>query len=84
MRRLILLLPLIYAVPLLPAAEPQGGFTPPEAAKRMKPADGLVVKLFAAQQIVATYQDSDEFTQHIRQETDKWAKVIKTAGIKAE
>jgi putative membrane-bound dehydrogenase-like protein len=44
----LLLLPLA-AVPLVPAAEPQGGFTPAEAAKRMKAADGLVAKLFAAE-----------------------------------
>ena len=31
------------------AAEPPGGFTPADAVKRMKPADGLVVKLFAAE-----------------------------------
>ena len=36
-------------MPVLPAAEPQGGFAPPEAAKRMKPADGLVAKLFASE-----------------------------------
>ena len=53
-----------------------------EVAAFLKDPD--VVKLFAAQQIVATYRDSDEFTQHIRQETDKWANVIKTAGIKPE
>lgn len=46
--------------------------------------DPEVVKLFADQQIVAAYRDSDEFTQYIRQETDKWQRVIKTLGIKAE
>jgi tripartite-type tricarboxylate transporter receptor subunit TctC len=46
--------------------------------------DPEVVKIFADQQIIAAYRDSDEFTQYIRQETDKWNKVIKTLGIKGE
>jgi putative membrane-bound dehydrogenase-like protein len=44
----LLILPLA-ALPLLPAAEPAGGFAPAEAAKRMRPADGLAVRLFAAE-----------------------------------
>jgi putative membrane-bound dehydrogenase-like protein len=46
-----LLLPLavLAALPVIPAAEPQGGFTPQESAKRMTPANGLAVKLFAAE-----------------------------------
>jgi tripartite-type tricarboxylate transporter receptor subunit TctC len=46
--------------------------------------DPDVIKLFADQQIMAAYRDPDGFTQHIQQETDKWAGVIKTLGIKAE
>ena len=46
--------------------------------------DPEVTKIFAEQQIVAAYRDSDEFTRYIRQETDNWAGVIKTLGIKAE
>ena len=46
--RTVLLLVLSASVPLLPAADP-GGFAPSEAAKRMKPANGLSVKLFAAE-----------------------------------
>jgi len=46
--------------------------------------DPEVAKLFEKQQIVASYRDSDDFTRYIRQETDKWQKVIKTLGIKGE
>jgi tripartite-type tricarboxylate transporter receptor subunit TctC len=46
--------------------------------------DPEVTKIFAEQQIVAAYRDSDEFARYIRQETDNWAGVIKTLGIKAE
>jgi putative membrane-bound dehydrogenase-like protein len=38
----------LACLPLVPAAEP-GGFAPAEAARRMRPADGLVVRLFAAE-----------------------------------
>lgn len=43
-----------------------------------------VVSLFAKQQIVALYRNPDEFTQIIKKDMDKWANVIKTAGIKVE
>jgi putative membrane-bound dehydrogenase-like protein len=46
--RFAVLLALACTLPLLRAAEP-GGFTPSDAVKRMKPADGLVVRLFAAE-----------------------------------
>jgi tripartite-type tricarboxylate transporter receptor subunit TctC len=46
--------------------------------------DPEVVKIFEKQQIVASYRDSEEFTRYIRQETDKWEKVIKTLGIKGQ
>ena len=46
--------------------------------------DPEVTKIFAEQQIVAAYRDSDEFARYIRRETDNWAGVIKTLGIKAE
>ncbi len=49
LRTTFLLLPLAVGIPLVPAAEPTGGFTPAEATKRMKPADGLTAKLFAAE-----------------------------------
>jgi putative membrane-bound dehydrogenase-like protein len=49
LRAVLLVLPLVAALPLVPAAEPAGGFAPAEAAKRAKAADGLVVKLFAAE-----------------------------------
>lgn len=39
---------LLVLLPLVPAADP-GGFAPAEAAKRMRPADGLAVRLFAAE-----------------------------------
>jgi putative membrane-bound dehydrogenase-like protein len=47
--RHVLLLVSLSVLPVIPAAEPAGGFAPAEAASRMKPADGLVVKLFAAE-----------------------------------
>jgi tripartite-type tricarboxylate transporter receptor subunit TctC len=43
-----------------------------------------VVKYFADQQIRAAYLDSAAFAQEIQKETDAWAKVIKTLGIKVE
>ena len=43
-----------------------------------------VVKYFADQQIRAAYLDSPAFAQEIQKETDAWAKVIKTLGIKVE
>ncbi len=46
--------------------------------------DPEVVKIFAQQQIVASYRDSEDFAQYIRGELDKWAGVIKTLGIKGE
>jgi tripartite-type tricarboxylate transporter receptor subunit TctC len=46
--------------------------------------DPGVMKIFAEQQIVASYRDSEDFAQYIRQELDKWAGVIKTLGIKGE
>jgi putative membrane-bound dehydrogenase-like protein len=48
MRPSAILLLLLVSLPLVPAAEP-GGFAPQDAAKRMKPADGLAVRLFAAE-----------------------------------
>jgi tripartite-type tricarboxylate transporter receptor subunit TctC len=46
--------------------------------------DPGVQKIFAEQQIVASYRDSDEFARTIREELDKWGKIIKTLGIKGE
>ena len=46
--------------------------------------DPAVVKNFADQTIRAAYLDSPAFTQEIQKETDAWAKVIKTLGIKAD
>jgi tripartite-type tricarboxylate transporter receptor subunit TctC len=43
-----------------------------------------VVKTFADQQIGASYKDTAEFTEFARQETDKWTKVVKSLGIKAQ
>src|SRR5438093_9155259 len=48
-RTLALFLPLVAGLPRASAQEPPGGFTPQEAVKRMTPAAGLVVKLFAAE-----------------------------------
>jgi tripartite-type tricarboxylate transporter receptor subunit TctC len=46
--------------------------------------DPAVVKNFADQTIRAAYLDTPAFTQEIQKETDAWAKVIKTLGIKAD
>jgi tripartite-type tricarboxylate transporter receptor subunit TctC len=46
--------------------------------------DPAVIKNFEKQQIRAAYLDSPEFTQEIKKETDAWAKVIKTLGIKVD
>jgi tripartite-type tricarboxylate transporter receptor subunit TctC len=64
--------------------------TPPEILARISREtaaflkDPEVVKIFAEQQIVASYRDSDDFARYIRSELDKWSGVIKTLGIKAE
>ena len=64
--------------------------TPPEIVARISREtaaflrDPGVQKIFAEQQIVASYRDSDEFAKYIRAELDKWAGVIKTLGIKGE
>jgi putative membrane-bound dehydrogenase-like protein len=48
MRPSAVLLLLLASLPLVPAADP-GGFAPQDALKRMRPADGLTVRLFAAE-----------------------------------
>ena len=64
--------------------------TPKEVAARLsKEVDALlkdpaVVKNFADQQIRAAYLDTPAFTQEIQKETEAWAKVIKTLGIKVD
>lgn len=42
------------------------------------------LKVFAQQQLVAFYQDPAQFTQFIRQEQDRWSKLIKERGIRSE
>jgi tripartite-type tricarboxylate transporter receptor subunit TctC len=46
--------------------------------------DPAVLKIFAEQQIVASYRDSDDFSKYIGAELDKWGPIIKTLGIKGE
>jgi tripartite-type tricarboxylate transporter receptor subunit TctC len=46
--------------------------------------DPEVQKYFQDQVINASYKDGDEFSTFIKTELDKWANVVKTAGIKAE
>ena len=46
--------------------------------------DPEVQKYFREQVINASYKDGDEFAGFIKVELDKWANVVKTAGIKAE
>jgi tripartite-type tricarboxylate transporter receptor subunit TctC len=64
--------------------------TPPEIVARVSREtaaflkDPAVVKIFAEQQIVASYRDSDDFARYIQVELDKWAGIIKTLGIKGE
>jgi tripartite-type tricarboxylate transporter receptor subunit TctC len=64
--------------------------TPKEVAARLSKEieallkDPAVVKNFADQQIRAAYLDTPAFTQEIQKETEAWAKVIKTLGIKVE
>jgi tripartite-type tricarboxylate transporter receptor subunit TctC len=43
-----------------------------------------VVKLLSDQQVTAMALGPDEFGQLVKKDTDKWEKVIKTAGIKGE
>lgn len=64
--------------------------TPPEIVARISKETAAflgspeIAKIFAEQQIVASYRDSDDFTRYIRQELDKWSGIIKTLGIKGE
>jgi tripartite-type tricarboxylate transporter receptor subunit TctC len=46
--------------------------------------DPEVKKYFAQQFIVAAYKNPDEFSKYIKVELERWANVVKTAGIKAE
>jgi tripartite-type tricarboxylate transporter receptor subunit TctC len=63
---------------------------PKEVAARLsKEVDAVlkepaVIQNFQKQQIRAAYLDSPQFTQEIKKETDAWAKVIKTLGIKVD
>ena len=41
-------------------------------------------KYFQQQFIVASYKDPEQFQQYIKVELDRWANVVKTAGIKGE
>ncbi|HEY6239835.1 MAG TPA: tripartite tricarboxylate transporter substrate-binding protein, partial [Burkholderiales bacterium] len=64
--------------------------TPPEIVARISREtaaflkDPEVLKIFAEQQIVPSYRDSEDFAAYIREELEKWAGVIKTLGIKGE
>lgn len=64
--------------------------TPPEVVSRVSREtaaflkDPAVLKIFAEQQIVASYRDSDDFSKYIGEELDKWGPIIKTLGIKGE
>jgi len=64
--------------------------TPPEIVSRISREtaaflkDPAVLKIFAEQQIVASYRDSDDFSKYIGAELDKWGPIIKTLGIKGE
>jgi len=64
--------------------------TPPEVVARLSKEvaaflrDPAVVKIFAEQQIVDFYKDSDELAQYVKHEGEKWDRVIKTAGIKGD
>lgn len=64
--------------------------TPPEIVSRLSREtaaflkDPAVLKIFAEQQIVASYRDSDDFSKYIGAELDKWGPIIKTLGIKGE
>jgi tripartite-type tricarboxylate transporter receptor subunit TctC len=46
--------------------------------------DPAVIKQFADQQLTVMTLDGDRFTALIRDDTEKWGKVVKTAGIKME
>jgi tripartite-type tricarboxylate transporter receptor subunit TctC len=64
--------------------------TPPEIIARLGKETAAflqhpeVVSLFEKQQIVALTSTPDEFARKIKAEMDKWAHVIKAAGIKVE
>jgi tripartite-type tricarboxylate transporter receptor subunit TctC len=64
--------------------------TPKDIVERLSKAtadflnDPEVQKYFRDQVINASYKQGDEFAGFIKAELDKWANVVKTAGIKAE
>jgi tripartite-type tricarboxylate transporter receptor subunit TctC len=64
--------------------------TPPEVIARLNREtlavmhDPEVVKLLVDQQVTPMALDQDQFAELIRKDLDKWATVIKTAGIKGE
>ena len=53
-----------------------------EVAAFLKDPD--VVKIFSEQQIIDFYKSPDELNQYVKQELEKWDRVIKTAGIKGD
>jgi tripartite-type tricarboxylate transporter receptor subunit TctC len=46
--------------------------------------DSAAVKLFTDQQLVVMTLPGEQFTALIKKDSDKWEKVVKTAGIKME
>jgi tripartite-type tricarboxylate transporter receptor subunit TctC len=64
--------------------------TPPEVIARLNQEtlavmhDPEVIKLLVDQQVTPMALDQDQFAELIKKDLDKWATVIKTAGIKGE
>jgi tripartite-type tricarboxylate transporter receptor subunit TctC len=69
---------------LLPVGAPSSVVAKIQAATHAVLDQPDIQKLFRAQGIEVVKSTSDEFSQFIRSETDKWAKVIQSAGIKRE
>jgi tripartite-type tricarboxylate transporter receptor subunit TctC len=69
---------------LLPVGTPSSVVGKIEAATHAAVDQPDLQKLFRAQGIEVVKSTPDEFAHFIRSETDKWAKVIQSAGIKRE
>jgi len=46
--------------------------------------DPVVVKQFTEQQLSVMVLERDRFADLIREDTEKWGKVVKSAGVKVE
>lgn len=69
---------------IVPAGTPKAIVDRLTAATLIVMRDPAVIKQFADQQLTVMTLEQDRFAALIRSDTEKWGKVVKTAGIKME